>query len=162
MTPLGWAIALLLAAMAFSFLEVFTPSMGILTAVALCCAIGSSLIAFRDGQWTGAIFVGLNAAGMGLSFLAGFKLMPYSPLAHRKSDVEDSTYQPVDPLGFPVGAGGEAFTTLRPGGTALINDRKVDVVAEGGYIEKGTRIRVLRIEGTKVVVEEERAQPPAV
>jgi len=51
-----------------------------------------------------------------------------------------------------IGKEGIAYTTLRPGGTAEIDGKKVDVVADSEYIDRGTRIRVLRVEGIKVVV----------
>lgn len=155
MTPLGWAIALLVAAMLLCFLEVFIPSMGIITLIAVCCAAGSCYAAFREGPGLGVGFIVLNALGMGGAFVVAFKVLPKSPLAHKKTAVEDSTYQPVESLESLDGASGVAFTDLRPGGTALINDRKVDVVAEGGYIDEGTRIKVLKVEGTKVVVRKE-------
>lgn len=47
---------------------------------------------------------------------------------------------------------GTAFTQLRPSGTALISGRRVDVVSEGALIEKGTPIKVVAIEGMRVVV----------
>ena len=47
---------------------------------------------------------------------------------------------------------GTAFTVLRPSGTALINGQRVDVVTEGSMIEKGTAIKVIGIEGLRVVV----------
>jgi len=154
---MAWAIGLLVAATLFCFLEVFTPSMGILTVMGLCCAAGSCWAAFQEGQGTGAVFTGLNVLGIVGGFLAGFKILPYSPMAHRKAQVEDSTYQPVESLDGLAGAVGAAHTDLRPGGTALFDGRKVDVVAEGGYVERGTRVKVVRIEGTKVVVRKETA-----
>ena len=51
-----------------------------------------------------------------------------------------------------VGKLGIAFTTLRPGGTAVIDDRRIDVVADSEYIDKDVKIKVLRVEGIKVVV----------
>jgi membrane-bound serine protease (ClpP class) len=51
---------------------------------------------------------------------------------------------------------GTAFTQLRPSGTALINGQRVDVVTEGSLIEKGTSIKVVAIEGMRVVVREAR------
>ena len=51
-----------------------------------------------------------------------------------------------------LGTEGIALTTLRPAGTAEINDKKVDVVADGEFIEQGSKIVVLRVEGIKVVV----------
>lgn len=53
-----------------------------------------------------------------------------------------------------LGKSGEAVTTLRPSGTALIDDEKVDVVTDGGYIDRGKKIKVTKIEGTRVVVTE--------
>jgi membrane-bound serine protease (ClpP class) len=47
---------------------------------------------------------------------------------------------------------GTAFTQLRPAGTALINGRRVDVVTEGQLIERGTPVRVVAVEGMRVVV----------
>jgi len=48
---------------------------------------------------------------------------------------------------------GVAVTDLRPSGTALINDERIDVVSDTGYIAKGTRIRVIRSEGYRHLVE---------
>ena len=47
---------------------------------------------------------------------------------------------------------GTALTRLRPSGTALINDRRVDVVTEGVMIERDTPIKVVAVEGMRVVV----------
>ena len=47
---------------------------------------------------------------------------------------------------------GEAFTDLRPSGKANINDQRFDVVTEGVFLEKGDTIRVIAIEGQRVVV----------
>jgi membrane-bound serine protease (ClpP class) len=47
---------------------------------------------------------------------------------------------------------GVAQTNLRPSGTALIGRRRVDVVTEGPMIERGTPIRVVAVEGMRVVV----------
>ncbi len=53
------------------------------------------------------------------------------------------------------GAIGKALTPLRPAGVAQFGERKVDVVAEGEFIEKGSTVRVVRVEGVRVVVRKE-------
>ncbi len=53
-----------------------------------------------------------------------------------------------------LGTEGVALTTLRPAGSAEFNGKRVDVVADWEYIEKGKKIKVLRVEGIKVVVKE--------
>ena len=47
---------------------------------------------------------------------------------------------------------GTAYTNLRPSGTALLEGKRVDVVTEGALIEKGAAIKVVAIEGLRVVV----------
>ncbi len=51
-----------------------------------------------------------------------------------------------------VGQEGIALTTLRPAGTVLINHDRIDVVTEGGFIEKDEKIIVVQVESMKVVV----------
>jgi len=47
---------------------------------------------------------------------------------------------------------GIAQTNLRPSGTAMINGQRVDVVTEGPMIEQGATIKVVAVEGMRVVV----------
>lgn len=51
-----------------------------------------------------------------------------------------------------IGAEGVALTTLRPAGTAEINGKRVDVMTDSEYVQQGSRIIVVRVEGIKVVV----------
>jgi membrane-bound serine protease (ClpP class) len=52
---------------------------------------------------------------------------------------------------------GIALTDLRPAGMAEINGKRVDVVTDGGYIEKGSKIIVIKTEGAGVVVKQLKA-----
>ena len=47
---------------------------------------------------------------------------------------------------------GTAYTPLRPSGTAVINGKRVDVVTEGPFVERGAPIKVVAVEGARVVV----------
>jgi membrane-bound serine protease (ClpP class) len=47
---------------------------------------------------------------------------------------------------------GTALTPLRPAGTAIINGKRVDVVTEGQMIERNTPVKVVAVEGMRVVV----------
>ncbi len=55
-----------------------------------------------------------------------------------------------------VGELGTAATFLRPAGKARFGERDIDVITEGDFIEKGTRVKILSIKGNRVVVTEER------
>jgi membrane-bound serine protease (ClpP class) len=52
-----------------------------------------------------------------------------------------------------LGQTGVTLTALRPAGTSMINGKRVDVVAaDGSFIEKGATVKVIEIEGLRVVV----------
>ena len=47
---------------------------------------------------------------------------------------------------------GIALTELRPSGSVKIDDDVLDVISEGSYISKGEKIRVVKIEGMRIIV----------
>ncbi len=51
-----------------------------------------------------------------------------------------------------IGKNGKAITDLRPSGTAEIDGKRVDVVTDSEYIDKGSEIEVIEVEGIRVVV----------
>jgi membrane-bound serine protease (ClpP class) len=53
-----------------------------------------------------------------------------------------------------AGKTGRALTPLRPAGTAIIDGSRVDVVTEGGFISRDMPVKVVRVEGMKVIVQE--------
>lgn len=52
-----------------------------------------------------------------------------------------------------VGAEGVTATPLRPAGMVRFAERELDVVSEGLFVDAGTKVRVTRVEGSRVVVE---------
>jgi len=55
-----------------------------------------------------------------------------------------------------LGRIGIALTQLRPAGTADFEGEHLDVVTEGGFIGPGTGIKVIAVEGTRIIVREEK------
>jgi hypothetical protein len=53
-----------------------------------------------------------------------------------------------------LGAIGTSNTSLRPAGVVRFGDAFVDVVSDGGFITAGTRVQVIAVEGTRIVVKE--------
>jgi membrane-bound serine protease (ClpP class) len=53
-----------------------------------------------------------------------------------------------------VNCTGVTITQLLPSGAAFINGKRVDVVAEGALIDRGASIKVMAVEGARVVVRE--------
>lgn len=53
-----------------------------------------------------------------------------------------------------LGQVGKAITTLRPAGVAQFGDRKVDVVTDGTFVEADKMVKVIQVEGVRIVVRE--------
>ncbi len=67
-------------------------------------------------------------------------------------------YKSAEVFADLLGEAGVVINDLRPVGKAEINGKRFDVVTEGGYIEKDTRIIVTAVNGSRIVVRE-NAQP---
>ncbi|WP_099158548.1 NfeD family protein [Virgibacillus ndiopensis] len=53
-----------------------------------------------------------------------------------------------------IGLEGVTVTPLRPSGIASFDNERIDVVSEGSFIQKDKSIRVVKVEGVRVVVRE--------
>src|SRR5699024_12037852 len=53
-----------------------------------------------------------------------------------------------------IGREGKAVTPLRPSGTAVLADKRLDVVTEGNYVSAGQAVKVITVEGSRIVVRE--------
>jgi len=51
-----------------------------------------------------------------------------------------------------IGQVGVSLSPLRPAGIAQIDDNRLDVVAEGEFIEQNSEIKVVKVEGYKIIV----------
>ena len=67
----------------------------------------------------------------------------------------DKGYTSSSDMNYLLGRQGIALTDLRPSGTAEIEGKDYDVVSEGRYILKGTRLKVVKVQGSKIIVKEE-------
>jgi membrane-bound ClpP family serine protease len=70
----------------------------------------------------------------------------------RKEDGYVSNSNRADLLGVE----GTTLTILRPAGTVIINEERIDVVSEGGFIPKNTKVKVVKVEGARIVVRESK------
>jgi membrane-bound serine protease (ClpP class) len=91
---------------------------------------------------------------LGMFFLVRYlpKSTAFNKLVLSESEIADNGFVSYKSEKELIGKTGIAYTTLRPGGTAEIDGKRVDVVADSEYISQGLKIKVLRVEGIKVVV----------
>ena len=53
-----------------------------------------------------------------------------------------------------LGKTGDTITPLRPSGTVVVGNERIDVVSEGSYIEANRKVEVVQVEGSRVIVRE--------
>ncbi len=136
---------------------------------------GGVLGAFGGMLLLGAVVAGFPAfpgyghfVAIGILFLVGIAIalwihiFPRSRVGQAMTVSEDeSDFSAVqDGLKELLGAQGEAKSDLRPGGFAMINGRRIDVVTEGSMIDRGTPITVVDVEGNRVVVRRSETATP--
>ena len=144
-------VTLLLVGVVLMILETILPGV-IAGIIGFICLVAAVIIAYvRFGAQTGnLVLFGIMVAVIG-GFLFWLKFFPGSSLARPfilKRVIGSIRAEQPELLG----ESGVAYTQLRPSGTALINGKRVDVVTEGSLIERGAPIRVVGIEGLRVVV----------
>lgn len=93
--------------------------------------------------------ISLVGAAIVIAFLA--MTLPATPLFATLT-VKTTSGKSVELAARP-GETGVALSDLRPAGKAMFGDRLDDVVTEGDFIARGTPVRVIAIEGLRVVVE---------
>lgn len=145
-------IAIIIAlGIALLFLETILPGLiaGFLGLCALAGAVGYAYVEFgvKTGNTTLMIVLALLIIGT----ILWMKFFPESAVARLfVSNRQIGTVGAEKPE--LLEQSGVAVTTLRPAGTALIKGKRVDVVTEGGFVEKGQNVKVVAIEGLRVVV----------
>jgi len=147
-------IALVLSGYLLIGAEVFIPG-GIAGFLGTVLVVAGILCGFIFLGPTAGLALLVTSGVLGLiGFWMWVKLLPKTPWGRRlllDQDARDWKSSDTEKLGLE-GKEGVAHTTLRPAGTALIDGRRVDVITRGEMIEARTRVRVVRVEGNRVVV----------
>lgn len=132
--------------------EVFVPGgiLGAMGGIALLAAVVMSFIVFPHS----AVLISLAIVlGLGLCVALWIKFFPRSGLGRQMTLSNDGKdFKSSNDLAGLLNKEGEALSELRPAGFASIDGKKTDVITEGDMIAKGVRVRVVQVEGNRVVV----------
>ncbi len=144
-------ITLIVVGAILLILETILPGL-VAGIVGLCCLIAGIYFAYdRLGPTTGNWVLMGVAIGLLIGIICWLKYFPNSrlarPLISRSASGDTGAARPE-----LLNQTGTACTNLRPSGIALIEGKRIDVVTEGALIEKGTAIKVVGLEGLRVVV----------
>lgn len=100
----------------------------------------------------------LTMTGAGIAAIMLVKYLPDIPYVNwlvlvPPGDKEEEQLLPAAKATIALlGSIGTATSALRPAGIADFGNRRVDVCTEWEFIEPGTRIQVVEVEGTRIVV----------
>ena len=151
------AVLLYFACAVLIIAEVFVPSGGLISILALACVAGGIFICFNQSVvagWIGAIAALIMIPTV---LVIAYKVLPktkfgknvtLSPPERQQGDAVPDTSE----LKGMLGAIGTVITPLRPVGMCDFSGRRIECVAEGGYIEKNTKVKVIKVEGTQLTV----------
>jgi len=135
--------------------EIFIPSLGVLTVIALAVLAYSLYIVFTGISTTaGVIFTGVDIILVPFMIVLGIKILAKSPLSLKKElSKQNGVVSQKEKLETYINVQGESVTDLRPAGMAQINSQRVDVVTDGEYIDAGTPVVVTGVEGNRIIVD---------
>ncbi|WP_096434603.1 NfeD family protein [Alteribacter populi] len=138
-------------------IEIFAPGFGIFGVLGIGAIIGSLVLASFS---TVNILVSILVAAV-VTLIASVLLFKYvgyrGPMKRvvlTESTNTEEGYISNETRKELLGTVGEALTVLRPSGTALVNEERLDVVSEGGYIEQGRKVKIISTAGSRIVVRE--------
>lgn len=149
------AVLLLALGLGLIVAEVFFPSFGVLSVLATAALVGSIAMAFQESNALGVRFLLATAVLVPATIVLGFKLFPRSPFGKRMvaGGLSFESQATLDPRDLALlGKEGTIEADCRPAGMARLDGRRVDVVTRGEWIESGARVRVVEVQGNRVVV----------
>lgn len=167
----GWEEFVLFAAgVAFVMVEIFLiPGFGIMGLSGMLLILGSFILAmtgvekfpeiawWNQEQYQQAFHsLGIAIAGsVGLA-VAAFKFILPKSSYWGKISLEDTEMREagfsISSYGEYLGREGISQTMLRPSGKAKFGEKILDVVTEGDLIPRGTQVKIIRVEGYRIVV----------
>lgn len=150
-------VGLFILGVVLLLIEIFLiPGFG-LTGISGIILIFVSIFFTLGGGEKALYSIGVVAAILLVLFVILLILFPRLPIWKKlglKERLETekgyTSYTKIDEL---VGKEGIVLTTLRPAGTIEIDGKRYDALSLGEFIEKGTKIKVIKVEGGKIIVE---------
>ena len=144
---------------AFGFIlmviEIFHPGFGvfgIFGGILLIAGIVLTAKTFLDGLIMLIVILALLGFILAVAIQSASKGRLSKILVLHSEQKKETGYIGTEDLDYFLNAEGEALTILRPAGTADFKGVKLDVVTEGGFISKGEKVKVMKVQGRRIVV----------
>ncbi|WP_174350743.1 nodulation protein NfeD [Paenibacillus sp. JMULE4] len=150
-------IALFVAGIILLFLEIFVSSFGILGILGALCLFSGVVLSAYNKQ--------MAAWSLGIAFVLAVVIVVIVIRIFRHRGVwnrfilsekltAEEGYVSASSRKELLGQTGHALTPLRPAGTAVFGEERVDVVTSGDFIPAGRTVKVIQVDGSRIVVKE--------
>ena len=131
---------------------------GVAGFLGIAAILGSILLAGGDLKSTAiAVLIAMIVATVGMVIVVKFfgkRLDLFKRII--LTDATDTEHGYVSTTNRPelVGKIARAVTALRPSGTIKLDDERIDAVSEGRFIDNGKDVKIIKVEGSRIVVRE--------
>ena len=137
-------------------IELITPGFGLAGISGVLLLIFGCYLAYIKLN----LFWGLLTSLISLLAVIGFfKIFSHSfiwkKIRLESKETKDTGFSSGTDLSHLLDKTGVSLSALRPSGIATIDGKRLDVSAEGLFIEKDKKVKVIKVEGNKVIVKEE-------
>lgn len=148
-------VLLFLTGLVLMVIEAFVPGFGIFGISGIGCILFSLFLTLGGDMgalniMAGGVVVAIVGFMLILKYLPSSKL--WNKLVLKDSEKTEVGYTASDDLTLLTGQTGIVLTLLRPAGTVEIAEKVYDVVSEGRFIQPGSKVRVLSVNGNRIVV----------
>lgn len=142
-------ILLFIIGMGAVIAEMFVPGM-IIGICGVVCIITSIVLSYQNNHTIlGHLLVGCGLFSTPVLLILWYKIFSKTFAIHESEEGFSSTNESLKNL---LSAEGTTLTPLHPSGIILINGERVDVVTRGEMIDKNKKVKVIEVEGNRVVV----------
>jgi len=154
-----FAVFLYFACAVLIVAEVFVPSGGLISIGALACIIGGIAIFFIHSTTVGWIGVVIAVVMIPTILIIAYRIFPRTrfgrsvTLTPPQREAGDAIAD-TEKLKELLGGVGRVLTPLRPVGMCDFSGQRVECVAESGYVNKGKKVKVIRVQSTQLTVRE--------
>ena len=99
------------------------------------------------------IMLSLIAIAISMSLRSATKgRLSRSKIILKERESNEAGYRSAEDMQVFLGKEGETTTVCRPTGMAEFDGVKLNVVSEGEFLPAGTRVRIVQVEGSRIVV----------
>ena len=152
----GWLeLILFISGIFLIVVELYVPGFGFWGISGISCIILSFFLTL-GGNMVAVNILSLSLVMAIVLFLVILKFLPSSKLwgkmVLKEAETSDAGFSSSYDYSGYLGREGVVVSILRPAGIMMIDGVQIDVVSEGQYIEPGTTVKVVSVNGSRIVV----------